>query len=193
MYVYIDTHICLLVTAYNVCAELTLWAFWLCWVTAKSLLACKHMCVYISYVYTYIYIYINICIYISQMTVHLLHLQSKKTHTHICLRTYIYICISIDSTFTTSTIKKDSRVDIWEISGFHSTLSDQQNFEDFFFIFFWTVHWATNRHLRNFRVYCVTTSRFRLAKTHRMPYFDRSFTAKEPHDWWLFCKTWPAT
>jgi len=28
---------------------------------------------------------------------------------------------------------------------------------------------------------------YRLAKMHRMPYLWRSFSAKEPRKWWLFC------
>jgi len=34
---------------------------------------------------------------------------------------------------------------------------------------------------------------YRVAKTHRMPYLYRSFSAKEPYNYWLFCGTWPAT
>ena len=29
---------------------------------------------------------------------------------------------------------------------------------------------------------------FRVAKTHRMPYLYRSFSAQEPYDEWLFCE-----
>jgi len=28
---------------------------------------------------------------------------------------------------------------------------------------------------------------YRVAKTHRMPYLHRSFSAKEPYNLWLFC------
>jgi len=28
---------------------------------------------------------------------------------------------------------------------------------------------------------------------HRMPYLDRSFSAKKPYNWWLFCRKRPAT
>jgi len=28
---------------------------------------------------------------------------------------------------------------------------------------------------------------YRVAKTHRVPYRYRSFSAKEPYIWWLFC------
>jgi len=34
---------------------------------------------------------------------------------------------------------------------------------------------------------------YRVAKTHRMPYLWRSFSAKEPCDLWLFFAKWPAT
>jgi len=33
----------------------------------------------------------------------------------------------------------------------------------------------------------------RVAKTHRMSYFDMSFSAKEPYDQGLFCGKRPAT
>ena len=29
---------------------------------------------------------------------------------------------------------------------------------------------------------------YRVAKTHRMPYLHRSFSAKEPYNYWLFCE-----
>jgi len=32
----------------------------------------------------------------------------------------------------------------------------------------------------------------RVAKTHRMPYLYRSFSANEPYNLWLFCEKWPA-
>jgi len=34
---------------------------------------------------------------------------------------------------------------------------------------------------------------YRVAKTQRMPYLYRSFFAKEPSYYWLFCGKWPAT
>jgi len=34
---------------------------------------------------------------------------------------------------------------------------------------------------------------YRVAKTHRMPYLYRSFSAKEPYNQWLICEKWPAT
>jgi len=34
---------------------------------------------------------------------------------------------------------------------------------------------------------------YRVAKTHRMFYLYRSFSAKEPYNLWLFCRKWPAT
>jgi len=33
---------------------------------------------------------------------------------------------------------------------------------------------------------------YRVAKTHRMPYLYRSFSAKEPYNRWLFCEKWTA-
>ena len=32
---------------------------------------------------------------------------------------------------------------------------------------------------------------YRVAKTHRMPYLSRSFSAKEPYNQWLFCEKYP--
>ena len=29
---------------------------------------------------------------------------------------------------------------------------------------------------------------YRVAWSHRMPYLQRSFFAKEPYNWWLFCE-----
>jgi len=37
------------------------------------------------------------------------------------------------------------------------------------------------------------TSKYWEAQNHRMPYIYRSFSAKEPWNWWLFCGKWPAT
>ena len=34
---------------------------------------------------------------------------------------------------------------------------------------------------------------YRVAKTHRMPYLCRSFSAKELYNQWLFCGKWPAS
>jgi len=34
---------------------------------------------------------------------------------------------------------------------------------------------------------------YRVAKTHRIPYLYRSFSAKEPYIQWLFCGKWSAT
>ena len=38
-----------------------------------------------------------------------------------------------------------------------------------------------------------TSVYYRVPETHRMPYLYTSFSAKEPYNWWLFFKTWPAT
>jgi len=34
---------------------------------------------------------------------------------------------------------------------------------------------------------------YRVAKTHRIPYLCRSFSAKLPYNLWLFCGKWPVT
>jgi len=39
----------------------------------------------------------------------------------------------------------------------------------------------------------VWGERHRVAKTHRIPYLYRSFSAKEPYISWLFCGKWSAT
>ena len=57
---------------------------------------------------------------------------------------------------------------------------------DLFFIF------TLSRH-NNTPTYSSTPTYYRVAKTHRMPYLYRSFSAKEPYIRWLFCETWPAT
>ena len=46
---------------------------------------------------------------------------------------------------------------------------------------------------------CLFGMRYKIAKMHRIPYFDRSLSAKEPRNYWLFCGTrikkiwWPCT
>jgi len=39
---------------------------------------------------------------------------------------------------------------------------------------------------------CMYVCVYRVAKMHRMPYLDTSFSAKEPYNWWLFCQKRPA-
>jgi len=34
---------------------------------------------------------------------------------------------------------------------------------------------------------------YMVAKTHKMPYLQKSFSAKEPYNQWLFCENGPAT
>jgi len=41
--------------------------------------------------------------------------------------------------------------------------------------------------LQSFRV-LVAHPWYRVAQSHRMPYLDRYFSAKEPYNWWLFFK-----
>ena len=36
-------------------------------------------------------------------------------------------------------------------------------------------------------IYIYTYTRYRVAKTHRIPYLYRSFSAKVTYIWWLFC------
>ena len=38
--------------------------------------------------------------------------------------------------------------------------------------------------------YCLF---YRVTRMHRVPYLYRSFSAKEPYNWWLFCGRKPAT
>ena len=42
-------------------------------------------------------------------------------------------------------------------------------------------------------VCCSVLRQYRVAKTHRMPYLDGTFSAKETYDWWLVCRKRPAT
>jgi len=35
--------------------------------------------------------------------------------------------------------------------------------------------------------------RYRMVRTHETLYLYRSFSSKEPYDWWLFCEKRPAT
>jgi len=44
--------------------------------------------------------------------------------------------------------------------------------------------------LSNMWIYYFT---YRVAKTHTMPHLYWSFVVKDPYDWWLFCREWPAT
>ena len=37
------------------------------------------------------------------------------------------------------------------------------------------------------RLLCGSSDWYRIAKTHKMPWIYRSFSAKEPYDYWLFC------
>jgi len=41
--------------------------------------------------------------------------------------------------------------------------------------------------------HCSVPHMYRVAKTHRMLYLQRTFSAKEPYIWWLLCEKWPAT
>ena len=46
----------------------------------------------------------------------------------------------------------------------------------------------------NTYIHTFTSKRgYRAAKIRKMPYLYRSFSAKEPYNWWLFCRKWPAT
>ena len=40
-------------------------------------------------------------------------------------------------------------------------------------------------------IHCCGRGLYRVAKTHRMPYLYRSFSAKEPYNQWLFCEKRP--
>jgi len=51
----------------------------------------------------------------------------------------------------------------------------------------WMIHVTYEQIINN------TRAHYRVAKMHRMPYLDRSSSAKEPYNQWLFCEKWPAT
>ena len=40
---------------------------------------------------------------------------------------------------------------------------------------------------------CINWMAYRVAKMHRMPYLCRSYSVKEPYNWWFFCGKRPAT
>jgi len=55
----------------------------------------------------------------------------------------------------------------------------------------WSIHerLAARLSLQKLHNGCI----YRVAKIHRMPYFYRSFSAKEPYNSWHFCGKWTAT
>jgi len=120
------------------------------------------------YIHVHIYIYIHMYMY---------------THTCLCVYTFTYTWIYLHiihpySHFLKSTHTKISlessgcRTRPLETSGYRPRLT----------------HCGANpnRHL-------VRSRWYRVAKTHRMPYVCRSFSAKVPYNQWLFCEKWSAT
>jgi len=55
------------------------------------------------------------------------------------------------------------------------------------------IHVTTYLFIESHTSFNLISSHYRVAKTHRMPYLYRSFSAKEPYNLWLFCEKGPAT